>query len=295
MTSDLPKAPTLWSVYMALIKARLLTLVVISTGLGYYLGADAWEVWPLVSVLAGVALVGGGANGLNQWYERPVDLLMRRTSGRPLPDNLISAHHALSFTICLSLCGFAILWKGVNLLTFSLSFLSWATYLFVYTPLKRVSMLNTWIGAVPGALPALLGYTAASGEIDAAGTALFMVLYLWQMPHFFAISWVHKEDYSKGGFRMLSLGDEKGLRTALHILVHTVLMVVASLALYTCSAAGWLYVVGVSGMGLASLVVAVRFCMDRTIAEARKVFRMSLLYVPVLFLSLVVDRLLLGM
>lgn len=290
-----PTARNLWAVYMALIKARLLSLVIFSTGLGYYLGAVEFAGWaPLLSVLVGVALVGAGANGLNQWYERRVDVLMRRTSGRPLPDNHITAYHALSFCVSLSLAGFAILWKGTNLLTLSLSVLSWFTYLFIYTPLKRVSLLNTWLGAVPGALPALLGYTTSSGVVDNAGLALFSVLYLWQMPHFFAISWVYREDYSQAGFRMLSLDDVGGARTAAHIMLHTVLMVLASITVYLYSPAGWLYAAGAGIGGVASLVVAIGFWRDRSIAEARRVFRLSLLYLPLIFASLVIDRLLIG-
>lgn len=295
MQADQQPQSSIRSDYLALIKSRLLTLVVISTGMGYYLASGQWAGFtPLICVILGVALVGGGANGLNQWVERRIDPLMNRTASRPLPGNRIPANHALVFTLSISIVGFIVLWVGVNSLTLILSFLSWFTYLFIYTPLKRVSVLNTWVGAVPGALPALLGYTAASGVIDKEGAALFMVLYFWQMPHFFAISWVYKEDYSKGGFKMLSLEDAEGRFTAIHILLHTVLMVAASSGLYYYSSSSWLYALGAAGIGLASLLVALRFFRVRTQQQARAVFKLSLIYVPVLFLSLILDRLFFG-
>jgi protoheme IX farnesyltransferase len=139
-----------------------------------------------------------------------------------------------------------------------------------------------------------LGYTAASGVIDSEGAALFMVLYFWQMPHFFVISWVYREDYSKGGFRMLSLGDNEGNRTAWHIFIHTVLMILASGALFHYSSSGWIYVLGALGIGVASLVVALGFMNSRSIGKARAVFKLSLLYLPVLFLALILDRVLIG-
>lgn len=282
------------SIYLQLAKIRLLSLVLISTAMGYYLAARIdFDPLILFYTLAGVLLVGGGANTLNQWYERNCDVLMERTRTRPLPSQQITPNQALLFGLVISVAGFFILWLGVNNLTLLLSFLSWSTYLLLYTPLKRVTVINTWIGAVPGALPAVLGCTAATGVLDQDAITLFMILYIWQMPHFFAISWVYREDYKKGGFKMLSGEDPDGIATSSQILTHTFLLLFASIGLFFLSGSSLIYLVLAILAGLASLGVAINFYMDRSVAKARAVFRVSILYLPVLFLALILDRLLL--
>ncbi len=279
--------------YLALIKFRLLTLVLVSTCMGFFIGAEAsTPLAPLFYTLLGITLVGGGANTLNQWKERANDALMVRTRGRPLPAQRLTPENALWFGSVISLSGFVVMGWGVNLLTLLLGFLSWSSYLFVYTPLKTHSPLNTWVGAVPGAIPAILGCTAATGTLNAATLALFLILYVWQMPHFFAISWVYREDYLRGGFRMLSWNDETGTRTGNYILLHTLLLVPVSTGLYLVGHSGLIYLWITLASGLAFLVLAELFSRNPTKAAAKRVFHYSILYLPLLFLAIIADKLL---
>lgn len=288
-TAALPSPGTL----LALVKFRLLALVLVSTCMGWFLGARAGaSLLVLAATLAGVALVGGGANCLNQWKERLADAQMLRTRTRPLVTGRISAAATLAFGSAISLGGVLLLAGFVNLLTAGLSLLSWASYLFVYTPLKQTTPLNTWIGAVPGALPAVLGYSGASNTLDLTALALFLLLYVWQLPHFFAISWVYRDDYLRGGFRMLSWNDPLGQRSAWHILLHSLLLLPASSVLYFVGANGLVYLGVALASGLLQLYLAWRFWCQPDTARARRVFHFSIIYLPVLFLGIVLDRVL---
>lgn len=291
-----PPALPLYAIFLALIKFRLLALVLVSTCMGFFVGADGGGgLWPLFVVLLGVTLVGGGANALNQWKERGADARMLRTRLRPLPALRISASQALAFGVLISLAGLTVIALWVNRLTLLLAFASWASYLFVYTPLKSRSVFNTWVGAVPGALPALLGSTAVSGTIDSGGLALFAILYVWQMPHFFAISWVHREDYLRGGFRMLSWNDASGKRTGGQILWHTLLLLPVSVGLWLSGDAGVLYLGVALLAGLVFLLEALRFYQRPDRSGARRVFHYSVIYLPLLFLGLLLDKWLTGL
>jgi heme o synthase len=231
--------------YFALIKFRLLSLVLISTCMGFFITADArTPLLTLVFTLLGITMVGGGANCLNQWVERDADSRMLRTRLRPLPALRLTAPNALRFGLLISLAGFVLLGWQVNQLTLWLSVISWASYLFIYTPLKTRSPFNTWVGAVPGAIPVILGCTTASNALTDEALALFLILYVWQMPHFFAISWVYRDDYLRGGFRMLSWNDESGKRTAIQILLHTALLIPVCAGLYLTGASGLFYLTG---------------------------------------------------
>lgn len=278
---------------LALVKFRLLALVLVSTGMGYFLGFGPGTSLPaLVTTLLGVALVGGGANCLNQYMEREADACMLRTRTRPLVCGRSTPGTALAFGGLISCSGLLVLAAGVNLLTASLSLLSWASYLFLYTPLKQRSVASAWVGAVPGALPAVLGYSGASNSVDATAAALFALLYVWQLPHFFAISWVYRDDYLRGGFRMLSWNDTSGQRSAWHIMLHSVLLLPASMALFMAGASGIVYLLVALGAGLLQLQVAWRFVRQPDIAAARRVFHYSIVYLPLLFLGIVLDRIL---
>jgi protoheme IX farnesyltransferase len=281
-----------FTAYLALIKFRLLALVLVSTCMGFFIsaGPDS-SLAALLFTLLGTTLVGGGANTLNQWKERHADALMFRTRSRPLPSGRVKPLQALLFGFAISWLGFIIIAAGVNRLTLGLSFLSWASYLLVYTPLKTRSVLNTWIGAVPGSLPAILGCTAASGSLGSEAWALFLILFVWQMPHFFAISWVYREDYLLGGFRMLSWNDETGRRTAIHILVHTIILIPTSAGLWLTGDFGLVYLVLTLVNGLAFLWYAFAFMRSTDKAGARKVFHYSVLYLPLVFVAIFLDRL----
>jgi protoheme IX farnesyltransferase len=279
--------------YLALIKFRLLSLVLISTCMGFFISAGSrTSVLPLVFTLAGITLVGGGANCLNQWMERDADSRMLRTRLRPLPALRLTAGNALLFGLLISLAGFALIGWQVNLLTLLLSFISWASYLFVYTPLKSRSPLNTWVGSVPGAIPAILGCTAATNALTPEAVALFVILYVWQMPHFFAISWVYRDDYLRGGFRMLSWNDESGKKTAIHILLHTALLVPVSAGLYFVGSSGPFYLVLAIFNSLAFLHRALQFYRNPVKQAAKRVFHYSIAWLPLLFATIILDRLL---
>jgi heme o synthase len=285
--------------YLALIKFRLLSLVLVSTCMGYFIGADGsigtdatTPLAPLFYALLGITLVGGGANTLNQWKERGNDALMYRTRGRPLPSQRVYPLYALWFGIAISQLGFLILGLGVNPLTLALGFVSWASYLFIYTPLKTRSPLNTWVGAVPGAIPAILGCTAATGTLNLAALALFLILYVWQMPHFFAISWVYRDDYLRGGFRMLSWNDESGRRSAFHILLHTIILLPVSAGLYLVGHSGPIYLWITLASGLYFLVLALQFFRSTSKQDAKRVFYYSIIYLPLLFIAIIADKLL---
>jgi len=279
--------------YFALIKFRLLSLVLISTCMGFFISASArTSLLPLLFTLLGITLVGGGANCLNQWMERDADSRMLRTRLRPLPALRLTAGHALLFGLLISFAGFALIGWQVNQLTLWLSFISWASYLFIYTRLKSRSPLNTWVGSVPGAIPAILGCTAATNALTPDAFALFLILYVWQMPHFFAISWVYRDDYLRGGFRMLSWNDESGKKTAINILVHTVLLVPLSAGLYLSGGSGPLYLALAIASSLVFLHYALLFYRNPGKQAARKVFHYSIAWLPLLFATIILDRLL---
>lgn len=279
--------------YLALIKFRLLSLVLVSTCMGYFIGADSsTPLAPLFYTLLGITLVGGGANTLNQWKERGNDALMYRTRARPLPAQRVHPLSALWFGIAISQAGFLVLGFTVNLLTLALGFLSWATYLFWYTPLKTRSPLNTWVGAIPGAIPAILGCTAATGTLNDAALALFLILCVWQMPHFFAISWVYREDYRRGGFRMLSWNDDSGQRTAFQTLLHTIILVPVSAGLYLVGHSGLVYLVIALASSLVFLALSIQFYRNVSGKAAMRVFHFSIVYLPLLFIAIIADKLL---
>jgi heme o synthase len=281
------------SACLALLKFRLLTLVLVSATMGFYLAAGPDTPWaPLWWTLLGISLTGGGANTLNQWKERANDGLMVRTRHRPLPSGRVTPHQALWFGLSISVAGFAVLGYGANPLTLLLAFVSWASYLFLYTPLKTRSPLNTWVGAVPGAIPAILGCTAATGTLDAAALALFLILFVWQMPHFFAISWVYRDDYVRGGFKMLSWNDATGIRTARQILIHTILLVPVSAGLTLAGSSGTIYLWTALACSAVFLVLAVQLWRKVSLQGAKQVFRYSILYLPLLFVAMIADRLL---
>lgn len=275
--------------YLALTKFRLMLLVLITVGIGFYLASGSGMLL-FLNVLLGVACVGSGANALNQWFERGYDAQMKRTRHRPLPSGGLQHYEALIFGLIISVVGMVYLTVTVNLLTTLLGIASWASYLFLYTPLKRRTVFNTWVGAVPGALPPLMGWTAARGTLDWPALSLFAILYLWQLPHFFAVSWMYREDYKRGGFRMLSLDDPSGLKTGFQMILNTSLLLVASLSLLYISQTGILYMISAFMLGMMFLATTLRFFKQRTTVNARVVFFASIIYFPLLWLAMVLDR-----
>lgn len=277
--------------YIELTKPRLGSMVLVTAALGYFLAAGGIpEPMVLFFTLLGGGLATGGASVLNQYLERDYDARMERTRRRPIPAGRVSPQRALSFGTLLVLCGcFLLVWQ-VNLLTAFLTLLSSFLYVVVYTPMKRLSWLNTSIGAIPGALPPLIGWAAATGSVGLGAWVVFAILYLWQHPHFFAIAWMYRDDYAKAGFKMLPVVYPDGLSTVFQILFFSALLVPVSLLPTFLGMSGWVYFTGVLALGIGMLVAGAIFARERSHAAARRVLRASLIYLPMQFVLIVVDR-----
>ncbi len=279
------------SVFPELFKARLTMLVLLTTLVGFYLGHRGPMNWLLLGyALLGTGLLACGASALNQYLERDFDALMERTRERPLPTGRIQSQTVVVLGGVTSVAGLLLLAFGVNLLTSVLGALTLISYLFIYTPLKRKTTLNTIIGAVPGALPPLMGWTAARGDLSIEGWALFAILFFWQLPHFLAIAWMYREDYARGGFVMLPLLDRDGSRTGRSAVSHTLGLLPVSLSPFVFQVSGALYLFGALALGLVFLWCAVRFARQMDRLSARRLFFASILYLPLLLGLMVFDK-----
>ena len=280
------------SVFADLVKARLTTLVLLTTLVGFYLGwRGAMNFALMFNALAATALVAAGASALNQWLEREYDAKMRRTQSRPLPSGRMQPATVAIFGGGCSVAGLIYLALAVNPLTSIIGAVTLISYLFIYTPLKRVTWLNTAIGAVPGALPPLMGWTAARGELSSEGWALFAILFFWQLPHFFAIAWIYKDEYAKAGFKMLPGIDPDGSRTAQQAVSNTLALLAVSLFPFVFRMAGTIYLVGAIVLGAGFLWGAIQFSRQLTLARARQLFFASIIYLPLLLALMVWDKL----
>jgi len=277
--------------YIELTKPRLNVLVVATSAAGYYLGAPASpHLLPMAQAVAGTALVAGGAAVLNQVYERDTDALMRRTRTRPLPDGRVGVNDATAFGLALAAGGLMLLATAANLIAASLALVTLATYLVVYTPMKRRSATATLVGAIPGALPPLIGWAAAAGGLSAGGWALFAIVFLWQIPHFMAIAWLYREDYGKAGFPMLPVVEPDGVRTGRQALLYAACLVPVSLTPSFVGTAGAAYLWIALTLGLVLAGLAFRFAARRTEAAARALFFGSIVYLPLIWVVMVVDH-----
>lgn len=273
-----------------LTKARLTALVLVTTLAGYFVARTTGGNWLSgLHVLLGTGLVAAGAACLNQWWEREFDRLMERTAIRPLPAGQVEPWFALALGLTASLGGLVYLAVVVNGLTASLGAAALISYVLVYTPLKRRTALNTFVGAIPGALPPLMGWTAARGELGVGGLALFGILFLWQIPHFMAIAWMYREDYARAGFRMMPEVDRAGLATAWSGAGAAGLLVLVSLVPSRVGLAGSLYLVGALVLGMGFVVSTLLFLRDRQRRHARSVFFASIIYLPLLLSLLMLD------
>jgi protoheme IX farnesyltransferase len=278
-------------VFSELFKARLTLLVLLTTLMGFFLGSpEGVSGWLCIHALGGTSLLAAGAAALNQWIEREHDALMRRTASRPIPSGRMDTTVVLALGVGTSVAGLVWLAVWVNLLTAFLGAITLATYLFLYTPLKRITVLNTLVGAIPGALPPLMGWTAATGSLSPKGWALFAILFFWQLPHFMAIAWIYREEYSKAGFRMLSGIDPDGRRSAASAIRNTIALILVSLVPFLQGVSGRIYLSTALILGGLFLVHAVRFAILLDIPSARRLFFSSILYLPVLLTFLVIDR-----
>ncbi|HEY6168577.1 MAG TPA: heme o synthase [Verrucomicrobiae bacterium] len=282
---------SLSTVLAELFKARLTSLVLLTTVVGYYLGSRGpLDMARLLNTLAGTGLLAAGAAALNQLLEREHDSRMRRTEDRPLPSGRLTPQSVLVIGGVTSAVGMIYLALMVNLLTSLLGAATLVSYLFVYTPLKRLTTLNTIIGAIPGALPPLMGWTAATGRVTAGGWALFAVLFFWQLPHFYAIAWMYRDDYAKAGFVMLPLTDPSGERTGRQSVSHTLGLLVMSLFPVVFNVAGPVYGIGAILLGAGMLALAINFSRKLTPGAARALFFGSIIYLPLLLALMVFDK-----
>lgn len=277
--------------YLALTKPRITWLILMSAGVGYFFGLHGqWSLLSMFHTLLGTGLLASGTAALNQWYEREEDAHMRRTSGRPLPAGRITPRNAFRFGAALSLLGFVELWRGVNLLSALLGILTLAMYLLLYTPLKKRSPISTTIGAFPGAMPPLIGYAAASGTLTAEAWVLYLILFLWQFPHFLSIAWMYRADYERAGIVMLPVVEPDCKSTAWRILLYSLALVPVSLAPSFFSMTGRLYLIGALILSTLYFYSGLRVVLDRTVLRARQVLLASVFYLPLLYGLMVLDR-----
>lgn len=277
--------------YIELTKPRILNMVLVSATLGYFLGGHGKVAfWGLLWLLIGVSAVCAGSATLNHYLERDSDKKMARTRNRPIPAGRIPANNALLFGVALILGGVLFLWLKANLLTAFLSLMSAFLYVLVYTPLKKVSWLHTTIGAIPGALPPLGGWTAATGEISLGGWLLFCILFVWQHPHFYSIAWMFREDYRAGGFKVLPVVQPDGKSTFRQILLYSLLLIPISVMPTVAGMSGNLYFGGACVLGMAMLAQSIVLTRTRTYQDARNLLKASVIYLPALLLLIVVDR-----
>ena len=289
----LPTVRTRASDFLALTKPRLNSLVIATTAVGYYMGAgNRVDALACVHTLMGTALVAGAAAALNQVAERDVDGRMQRTRLRPIPAGRLQPAEAWWFGVVLAAIGLFQLGFGANLLAAAVALVTLVTYISVYTPLKRRTSAATVIGAVPGALPPVVGWAAARGALTVEALALFVIVLLWQVPHFFAIAWMHREDFKKAGFPFLSVVDPDGRRTARQIMLYASALLPMSLVPTLVGLTGGAYLVGAGLLGLGFLLLASRFAASRTSNRAQSLFRGSIAYLPLLWGLMIAERVL---
>lgn len=281
--------------FYELTKPRLSFLSVITAIVGYLSANPHRDLGVLLSLLFGTSLAAGGAAVLNQWLEREADAKMVRTRERPIPAGRIAPLHAFIYGFCLSVLGSYILFAGANMLAACLTVATIASYVLLYTPLKRVTTWNTIIGAIPGALPPLIGWAAAEGRISTLGWILFAILFLWQMPHFFAIAWTHRKDYANGGFVMLSNADANGRKVSRQACYFSFALVISTLLPVILGYTTWFFgVVAILG-GIYILRPSIAFLKaEERDQAARKLFFASIFYLPAVLVPLVLDLWLLG-
>ncbi len=294
-----PPAPLIRD-YIELTKPRITWLILMSTGIGYFFGLPGGSGWwalfrsvhllSLLNTIAGTGLIASGTAALNQWYEREADRKMHRTSARPLPSGRVSPTGALIFGIVLSVLGFVELWLGANLLAGLVGVFTLASYLFLYTPLKQRTWWSTTIGAIPGAMPPVIGYAAAAGVLSREAWVLGAILFLWQFPHFYSIAWMYKDDYARAGIRMLPVVEPDCRSTARQIVLFGIVLIPASLLPGVFGMAGRVYLAGALLLGLWFLRSGVRVALERSTVRARGVLVASVLYLPLIYGLLLIDR-----
>ena len=277
--------------YVELMKPRITFMVMLTALVGFVMGSPGTpSMTGLVAMLGGVGLVSAGASALNMLLERRTDGLMRRTRERPLPAGRLRPADAVAWGAMLTVSGLALLSWRSGPLAAAVALATWASYLFLYTPLKTRTSLATVVGALPGALPPVIGWAAARGALEGPAFVLFAILFLWQIPHFLAIAWIYREDYARGGLPMLPVVDPEGLVTGRQAVANALALTIVSVVPAFTGMAGALYLAGALLLGAVFTAAAVRAAVTRTMAAARGLFLASLLYLSLLCTLLIVDR-----
>lgn len=278
--------------FAALVRPRIAVMVLVTVTLGGLLAADSLvPSWVLIHAVLATALVTAAASILNQWLERGTDGRMSRTANRPLPAGRVAPRDALVLGLAATFLGFAYMLVAVpHPLTFGVTAFTFVSYVFAYTPLKTRTTLNTLVGAVPGAMPPVIGWTAVTGTLDAGAVALFLIVFVWQIPHFLAIAWRYRDEYGGAGLRMLPVGDRTGDRTAQQMLLYGLALVPVSLVPVQIGIAGPMYAVVAGLFGALFLWPIGRFQKERSVAVARRVLRASLVYLPGVLVALLLSK-----
>lgn len=277
--------------FLALTKPRLNFLVVVTTVAAYYLGVEPGApLSTMIHTLVGTALVAGGASALNQVWERHTDALMRRTRTRPLPDLRLLPREAMWFGVALSIAGLVQLWFGANPQAAWVALLTLASYVFFYTPLKTRTSLSTIVGAVPGALPAVIGWVAATRTWSIEAWVLFGIVFTWQMPHFLAIAWMYRDDYARAGMPLLPVVEPDGRSTGRQAVIYAAALLPVSLLPTLVGLSGPRFLIGALVLGLVLLWLAVEFAATRTMPAARRLFAGTIVYLPLLWIVLLADH-----
>lgn len=274
-----------------LTKPRICMLALMMSTLGFVLGSAGHVDFRMLTIsLIGTALVGASCGAFNHFLERDIDARMWRTMKRPLPSGRLQPRHAVILGTITGVLGVASLWIWVNPLTALLGFLTWFSYVCVYTPSKRWSTVSTLIGAIPGAMPPLMGWTAANNTLAPEGLLLFGILFIWQIPHFLSIAWIYKEDYARGGLAILSVVDQQGVATSKQVVVYSLALVPLSLMPTIWGVTGPTYFFGAMFLGLLFAAYGVNLAVHRSKAYARKLFLVSIIYLPLLGMLMIWDR-----
>ncbi len=294
---DIPPAPqkpasvrSIVADYLSLTKPEITFLVTISAVAGYLLGSPvSIDIPVLIALVFGVALSSAGGAAFNHYIERNKDMEMRRTDNRPLPSGRVNPQHALILATLVSVLGIVTLLLFCNLITGALSALTIVLYIFLYTPLKQYTKYNTLVGTIPGALPALGGWTAATGSFGLGGWVIFAILVIWQLPDFFALAWMYRKDYGRAGFKMLPVVEPDGRSTANQMLFSSILLLITSLIPSAMGLTGMIYFIGVLLVSIWLVAMCVIFYRSMANTSARHVLKASILPIPILVVLLIVD------
>ena len=293
MRREPKKAESLMEAYYELTKPSITFMILISTALGYYMGGNGIANYiHFFFTILGSCLISSGSGALNHFAEADSDKIMRRTNLRPIPAGLISAENAMLFGIALILSGSAILYWIINPLTCLLALITSLMYLFIYTPLKKLTWLNTSVGAIPGSIPPIGGWVAATGRLDPEAWILFAILFFWQHPHFYAIALMFKDDYKKAGLKMLPVMEPDGSRTNRQIIWHSFLLIPVSVMPVYIGILGMIYFWSAIILGVGYLISGFILAKQYSVDNARFVLRVSVFYLPILFLTIMIDKIL---